>query len=95
MFSFVKRGVLASIGLLSMTRDKAHEIVDRLVERGELRREEMERAVDELVQRGEEERQALRNLVREEMTEALNALGLATKEDIENLRKDLQKLLRS
>ena len=85
MKSLLEKGFLAGIGLLSMTREKAQEVIEELTHEGELQKNEVKQWVDELSDRGEEERQALRKLVREEMKKVLDEIGLATKEDIQKL----------
>ncbi|RMD63516.1 polyhydroxyalkanoate synthesis regulator [Candidatus Parcubacteria bacterium] len=95
MRTLIERGVLAGLGLLSMTHEKAHQIVDELVKKGEVRREEVESFIEDLVRRGEEERQAMRKLVREEVSGVVGELGLATKGDIQALKEEIRKLGRS
>jgi polyhydroxyalkanoate synthesis regulator phasin len=85
MKSVFEKGFLAGIGLLSMTRDKAQQIIEDLSHEGEVQRSEVKQWVDQLADRGEEERQALRKLVREEMKKVMDEMGLATKEDIQKL----------
>ena len=85
MTSLFEKGLLAGIGLLSMTRDKAQEVIDELSHEGELQKSEVKEWVDQLSERGEEERQALRKLIREEMKKVLDEMGLVTKEDIQKL----------
>ena len=85
MKSLLEKGFLAGIGLLSMTREKAQEVIEELTHEGELQKNEVKQWVDELSDSGEEERQALRKLVREEMKKVLDEIGLATKEDIQKL----------
>jgi polyhydroxyalkanoate synthesis regulator phasin len=85
MKSLLEKGFLAGIGLLSMTREKAQEVIEELTHEGELQRTEVKQWVDELSSRGEEERQALRKLVRDELKKVLDEMGLATKEDIQKL----------
>lgn len=85
MPTLVKRSFLAGIGLLSMTHEKAQKIVGELTRRGEVQKDEAEEWVERLVQRGEEERQSLRKLIHDEVKSALDELGLATKQDLQNL----------
>ena len=95
MHTQIKRGFLAGIGLLSMTREKAHKIVDELVKKGEIHRDEIESLIEDIVQRGEEERQAVRNLVQEEVTHSIEEMGLATRNDIQELKDEIRKLAKS
>lgn len=85
MKTLLEKGFLAGIGLLSMTREKAQKIIDDLSHEGELQKSEVKQWVDQLSDRGEEERQALRKLIRDEMKKVMDAMGLATKEDIQKL----------
>ena len=85
MHTLIERSFLAGIGLLSMTHDKAQKIVDELIQRGEVQKGEAKDWVEQLVHRGEEERQAIRKLIHDEVKSALDELGLATKEDIQEL----------
>jgi len=87
MKSLIEKGFLAGIGLLSMTREKAQNIMDELSHEGELQKSEVKQWVDQLTDRGEEERQALRKLIRDEMKKVMDEMGLATKEDLQNLLK--------
>jgi polyhydroxyalkanoate synthesis regulator phasin len=85
MKSLLEKGFLAGIGLLSMTREKAQEVIEELTHEGELQKNEVKQWVDQLSDRGEEERQALRKLVRDELKKVLDEMGLATKDDIQKL----------
>jgi polyhydroxyalkanoate synthesis regulator phasin len=85
MKSLLEKGFLAGIGLLSMTREKAQNVIEELTHEGELQKNEVKQWVDQLSDRGEEERQALRKLVRDEVKKVLDEMGLATKEDIQKL----------
>jgi polyhydroxyalkanoate synthesis regulator phasin len=85
MKNLFEKGFLIGIGLLSMTREKAQQVIDELTHEGELQKGEMKQWVDQLSERGEEERQAMRKLVREEMKKVVDEMGLATKEDIQKL----------
>ncbi len=85
MTTFLEKGFLAGIGLLSMTREKAQKFIDELSHEGEVQKSEVKDWVDQLSERGEEERQALRKLIRDEMKKVMDDMGLATKEDIQKL----------
>ncbi len=85
MKTIIENGFLAGIGLLSMTREKAQEIIEDLSHEGEVQKSEIKQWVDKLSDRGEEEQQALRKLIRDEMKKVMDDMGLATKEDIQKL----------
>jgi polyhydroxyalkanoate synthesis regulator phasin len=85
MKTLLEKGFLAGIGLLSMTREKAQQIIEDLSHEGDLQKNEVKQWVDQLSDRGEEERQALRKLIRDEMKKVMDDMGLATKEDLQKL----------
>jgi polyhydroxyalkanoate synthesis regulator phasin len=92
MRDIMERGLLASLGILSLTREKAQGVVDEMVRRGEVRRDDSRGLVDRLVQRGEEERGSFRKLIHEEVARAARELNLATQADVQALEKKIEAL---
>ncbi|MBW6466973.1 MAG: phasin family protein [Brevefilum sp.] len=92
MRTLFERSVLAGIGVLSMTHEKAQKIVDELIRRGEVQKDEAKDWVERLVQRGDEERQSLRKLIHDEVKSSLDELGLVTKEDLQDLESKIETL---
>lgn len=92
MRTMLERSVLAGIGVLSMTHEKAQKIVDELIRRGEVQKDEAKDWVESLVQRGDEERQSLRKLIHDEVKSSLDELGLATKQDLQDLASKIEPL---
>jgi len=81
MAGLIEKGLLLGLGVLTLTRDKVKEFVDRLVEEGEVRPEEAPSIIDKLVSRGEAEREELRRLVRQEFDRVIPV----SRQDIEEL----------
>jgi polyhydroxyalkanoate synthesis regulator phasin len=75
-----------------MTHEKAQKIVDELIQRGEVQKDEAKDWVESLVQRGDEERQSLRKLIHDEVKSTLDELGLATKQDLQDLASKIETL---
>lgn len=92
MRKWFETGLLMSLGMLSLTREKAEAIAKELVDRGETRREDAHELVDRLMERGEEERKALSKLVRDETKSVLKELDLATRGDVASLSKKIDAL---
>ncbi len=88
----LERSLLLSIGLLSLTREKAQRVVDEMVKQGSAAREEAKELTEKLVQRGEEERRTVRKMIREEVNQALHDLNLATADEVAELRAELAAL---
>jgi polyhydroxyalkanoate synthesis regulator phasin len=85
----IERSVLAGIGLLSLTRDKAQKYVDELVFSGEAKREDATELVDRLTKRGEDERASMRTLVRDEVSKVMGEIGIATTKDVQDLKNKI------
>lgn len=94
MFDFLERGFLATVGVLSLSREKIQETVDQLVARGELNLDEGKQLVDKLVKRGQEERETMRGLVRQEVQKVVGELDLASHKDFEALNDKLDAVLK-
>ena len=92
MHTLFERSVLAGIGILSMTHEKAQKIVDELIRRGEVQKDEGKDWVESLVQRGDEERQSLRKLIHDEVKSTMDELGLVTKQDLQDLASKIETL---
>ncbi len=87
-----EKGILASVGLASMTVEKAKQITDDLVKEGNLRKEEGVQFAEKLVKQGEEERTAIRKLFQGEIETAMKSMNLVTKKDLKDLEKKIDTL---
>lgn len=88
MAGWLEKGMLLSLGVLTLTRDKVKQLVEKLVEEGEIRAEEAPGVIDRLVARGEAEREELRKLVRQE----LERVTPVSRRDIEELNQKIEAL---
>jgi polyhydroxyalkanoate synthesis regulator phasin len=87
-----EKGLLASIGLASMTSEKAKKIADDLVKEGQIHKDAGLKFAIKLVEQGEEERSALRKIFQGEIEEVLGKMNLVTKKDFKTLEKKIDKL---
>ncbi len=92
MRDVLERTLLAGLGLASLTTEKAQEIVDDLVRRGEVRREEAHDLVERLVQRGRQTRERLHQTIREEARKAVREMRLVTQDDLTALERKIEAL---
>ncbi len=94
MFDFLERGFLATVGVLSISREKVQEVVDQMVARGDLNLDEGRQLVDKMVKRGQEERETMRGLVRQEVQKVVGELDMASRKDFQVLNDKLDALLK-
>ncbi len=94
MFDFLERGFLATVGVLSVSREKVQEVVDQMVARGELNLDEGKQLVDKMVKRGQEERETMRGLVHQEVQKVVGELDMVSRKDFQVLNDKLDALLK-
>ncbi|RQD77908.1 MAG: polyhydroxyalkanoate synthesis regulator [Candidatus Syntrophonatronum acetioxidans] len=80
------------LGALTITKEKAEEIVETWVKKGEVSRDEAKTWVDEFVAKGEKEKKVLEETINTELNNIINEANLATKEDITRLEEKIEEL---
>ncbi|MCL6473087.1 MAG: phasin family protein [Firmicutes bacterium] len=88
-----RKTLLFSIGAVALTAERAQEIVNDLIERGEVSAEQGKAMVGELVKRGTEARKQLRDMVKGEVKKAIEEADIPSKEDIKRLEQKIDKLI--
>ena len=92
MFDLFKKGVLMGLGAVTITKEKAEQIVDELVKKGELAKDKRSQAVQDLLKKAEEQEKILIDKVSSEVNKAIVKLGIPTKKDLERLEKKIDDL---
>ena len=95
MTNFIEKGIYLGLGILSMTKDRAEEIIDDLVEKGKMSKDESAKAVRDLMDRAEKEKETLEKKISNTVDESVKRMHLATQKDIEELNKKLDKIIKS
>ena len=90
MSDIIKKVFLAGLGAATLTREKAEDIIEELVKKGELKREEKPGVLNDLLKATEKRKDEMQNFVKEEVQKVLKTLNIATKEDIDSLEKRLK-----
>ena len=93
MFETLDRLVLAGLGALSMTRERAEEIFEEYVERGQAVRTDRAGFVEDLMTSARRSRQDLESLIVKQVQQAIVQLNIATREDLVRLESKLDELL--
>ena len=84
----LKEMLYTGIGGAMLFKERVEEELNRLEEKGKLSKEDAQQFLDDLKTKGEEEEGKLKDQIKEALKEAIEELGLATKEDIEKLKTD-------
>lgn len=80
--------ILAGLGAVSLTRDKAEEIIDQLIKRGELEGKDRKVAIDDLIEKAEEQARKFSKTMKEQATR----LRGVKREEHDALRSELDEL---
>jgi polyhydroxyalkanoate synthesis regulator phasin len=81
--------MLAGLGALSMTRERAEKIYDEYVSRGRVERDARSGFVKEVMDSAERTRQELEKLVSDQVQQAVKTLHMATQEDVQRVEREM------
>ncbi len=87
-----KKILYSGIGFLSLTKSKIDEVVDDLIDRGRLSREEGERIVNDFKKDSASSKDAVENELKQWMEKTLNRMDIARKKDVEALHLQVEEL---
>jgi len=100
--SILKNTVLASIGIIQVTKTTAEKIVDDLIKKGELAKSDRKKAVMELVEKAEKSTSSFREKVAREtgkvqqsVKNAVEDLKLVKQADLKKIENKIDKLARA
>jgi len=93
MFENLDRLMLAGLGAVSMTRERAEKIFDEYVSRGKAEKDAHAGFVKEVMDTADKTRKDIEKLVSEQVEKTVDKLNLATKSDIRRLEEKVDKLL--
>jgi len=93
MFATANKLLLAGLGALSMTRQRAEEIFDEYVRRGEAEQAERTGFVKDMMDAADKARADMEELVGKQVRQAVNSLELVTREDLARIESKLDELL--
>ena len=92
MADLIERIMLLGIGAASLTKEKVDELVDELVERGRISREEGQRLAEKASDRVRSESAEAESRFSEAYQETLRSMGIATREHIDELERRMNVL---
>lgn len=92
MLDEVRRLALFGSGVAELTRHQAEQIIKDLVKAGDVRRQQASGAARDLYDRSRENRKQLTSIIRSEIQNQVQNLGLASKRDLERLERRITRL---
>ncbi len=93
MFETIDKLLLASLGALTMTRERAEKLFDEYVSKGQAEREARSGFVREVMDNADRTRAEFQRLVADQVRQTISNLHLATKDDLLRIELKLDQLL--
>jgi polyhydroxyalkanoate synthesis regulator phasin len=88
----LRRVLLASVGVVALTIEEIRELVDKLVERGEIAEQEGIKLVIEIKEKRKKKTDSAEDLASSRMRELLDKMDIPTKSDIDALSAKISTL---
>ncbi len=92
MKEYIRKIGLLGIGIVALTREKAEELANDLVKKGELTQDEGKALVKDLLKKSEEQGKELTKRIDREVKKTLKGINVASREDVRRLEKRIDKL---
>jgi len=93
MFETLDKLMMAGVGALTMTRERAEALFDEAVSKGQATREGRSGFVKEVMSNAERTRAEFQRLVADQIRQTITNLNLATKDDLLRIELKLDQLL--
>jgi len=91
MFDTIEKMMLAGLGAMSMTKERAERIFDDYVSRGQVEKDKKAGFVHEVMDAAERTRKDMEDIIARQVKETVSKLDLATKDDIKRLESKIDK----
>ena len=95
MFEALDKMLLAGLGAISMTQERAEKIFDEFVSRGKAEKDSKAGFIKTLMDAADKNRAELEKVIAKQMKETMERLDLPTRDDIKRLEKKIDKLSKS
>lgn len=89
---WMKRWMIAGLGMAALTKDKVEELVQELVRAGEVDGEDSKQVALSILKQVEEQRDELRKMVDGQVKRVLAGAGVVLKEDFQALEERVREL---
>ncbi len=92
MSEMLRKMGLFSIGVISLTQEKAEEFTQEMIKKGEMSREEGKKFVRDILSEKEKQIKDIEDKIDEKVEKVVQKSGLVMKSDLDALEKKIEKL---
>lgn len=87
-----RKAILLGLGAVSLTKEKAEELIQELVQKGEVSQSEARELVTRMMERGKDEEIEIRRMFRTELDRFIAEMNVVSRKDYEDLEARLARL---
>lgn len=88
----LRRILLASVGVVALSIEEMGELIDKLVERGEIAEQEGKKLINEIKEKRQKKTDEAEDVATSRMREMMDKMDIPTKSDIDELSKKVTAL---
>ena len=92
MSNLIKKTILAGLGALSLSREKAEKLAKDLIKRGELTEKEEAKFIKNLIERAEKSKVEMEKKIEKIVEKTLKKLNIPTRKELDDLKAKIDKL---
>ncbi len=92
MSEMIRKMGLFSVGVISLTQEKAEEFTQEMIKKGEMSREEGKKFVREILSEKEKQVKDLEDKINDKVENVMKKSGVVMKSDISSLEKKIEEL---
>jgi polyhydroxyalkanoate synthesis regulator phasin len=92
MLELIRKGLLASLGAVVMTKERVEKATRSLVEEGKLSREEADNLAEELIRSGERQWEEIQTSLSENIKRAVERVDVARRTEVDALKDRVENL---
>lgn len=92
MIDLIKKSLMAGLGTAAITREKAEQAVQEMVDQGKIKQQDAEELLKNIISTGEAEMEEMRKEWKKTVHNAMENMDLASRSDLEKLVQRLDEL---
>lgn len=95
MIELIEKTMLTAVGAMTLTQQKAEEILKEMRQKFDVTEEEGKAFLDKLQKAAQENQEKLEGVAQEEVRKACERMGVVTKDEFQKLKKEVTQLKRT
>lgn len=94
MTDIISKVINLGFGALIVTKENVEELIDEMVKKGEIRKEEAKAQVNELLKKVSSSRQEIVSMIEKIVENVLHKLDIPTRNELQQMQKKLEEIIK-